>query len=321
MPRRPRKNSNYAIYHVMMRGNNKQNIFYAEEDYNFYYSLLDKVVQKYGCHIHLFCLMTNHIHLVIETFKVPLSKIMQNLNTQYAKYLNERLERCGHVFQGRFLAKEVMSQTYLIELCYYIHMNPIAANMVKDINNYPWSSHHVYVGAEQLSWVTTKHVNALLNEKIDTENPYQSFISERHKVYVRSLSEVFDKDGFFCLIDPVKPNTNRKAPLRLDHLSIMEISKIVCECMDVSMHILASDSKIEKIVIARSLLTYYAHYDGKHQLKKIAPILHRNADGLSKTMHKTIMRAKENHKIKYWMSKLESQFYSKIQDIKEASKS
>lgn len=321
MPRKPRKNCNYTIHHVMMRGNNKQNIFYADEDYQFFYNLLDKVVQKYDCQIHLFCLMTNHIHLVIESFKIPLSKIMQNINTQYAKYINERLDRCGHVFQGRFLDKKVQSQTYLIELCYYIHMNPVVAHLVKDINTYPWSSHHVYEEKQQLTWVTTKHVNALLQEKIDTESPYQSFIYERNNVYVRPLSEVFDKDGFFCLIDPIKPDKKSKDPLLLDHLSIMEIAEIVCKRMEISMHILTSDSRVEKVIIARSLLTYYAHYDGKHQLKKIASILHRKADGLSKTMHKTIMKAKDNNNIRYWMSQLELQFRAKAQEIRDDSTS
>ncbi len=321
MPRKPRKNINYSISHVMIRGNNKQQIFYSDEDCSFFINLLKKAIMQYSFKIHLFCLMTNHVHLVTEVYEIPLNKIMQSINTQYAQYLNKKFNRVGHVFQGRYREKRVRTQDYLIELCYYIHMNPVAAGIVDDVAKYTWSSHHAYTGDKYITWVTTEHVVDLLIEKIksDKKSAYVSFIYDREHCYAQLLRKAYDEDGFFILKNlPPKEKKPVEEKLNLTFFSIIEITEIVCNGMDTSMELVLSDSKIQSTVIARCLIAYYAHYFARHQLQVIAGLLCRKPDALSKTMHKKISCPKLKPKIKHWMNRIERDFKAKIDEIRQS---
>ena len=115
----------------MMRGNYRQNIFSDDTERQKFLEYLGQANKQYDCKIHLFCLMTNHVHLVIQISKIPLSKIMQTLNSAFTGFVNRKHQKSGHLFQGRYLAKLVQDESYLKELCYYIHNNPVAANMYR----------------------------------------------------------------------------------------------------------------------------------------------------------------------------------------------
>jgi putative transposase len=136
MPRKPRIHRVNGFYNVMLRGNYRQGEQFCE--------LLQACTQKFLCKIHLYCLMTNHIHLVIEIGDIPLSKIMQSLSSRIAQIINKSLQRSGHLFQGRYKDKIIYDEKYLLELCFNIHMNPVKAKMVGCLDDYPWSSHCVY---------------------------------------------------------------------------------------------------------------------------------------------------------------------------------
>ena len=132
------------FHHVMVRGHNRQAIFLDEGDYHQWINILKDITDKYKCKIHLFCLMTNHIHLLVKTEEIPLSRIMQVLLSRYAKWFNQHKEREGYLFQGRYKQKSVHSKKYFLELIYYIHNNPVTATMVQSMGEYPWSSHSFY---------------------------------------------------------------------------------------------------------------------------------------------------------------------------------
>lgn len=135
-----------AVYHVTSRGNAKSDIYLDDADRELFLGVLEYVVDRFGWKCHAYCLMTNHYHLMIETPQPNLSRGMSQLNGMFTQRFNRRHGRVGHVFQGRFKSIIVDRDAYLLELSRYIVRNPIAANMVKNIKDWPWSSYRATCG-------------------------------------------------------------------------------------------------------------------------------------------------------------------------------
>lgn len=162
MARKPRIHYPGAVYHVILRGNAKQDIFFDAEDRYRLYLLLQEGVERFGYRVHAFCFMTNHIHLAVQIADIPLARIMQNLSFRYTRWVNGRQKRSGHLFQGRYKAVLVDAGSYLLELVRYLHLNPVRANMVVSPDDYPWSSHRAYCGVETIPWIVTEPTLAML---------------------------------------------------------------------------------------------------------------------------------------------------------------
>ena len=158
MARKPRLHVPGGLYHVILRGNARQDVFFTPGDRHFFYALLTQGVLRFGYRVHAFCLMSNHLHLALQAGELSLSAGMQNLSFRYTRYLNTRLKRVGHVFQGRFKAFLVDQDRYGLALVRYLHLNPVRARMVKHAGAYAWSSHRAYLGEEDLPWLTTDWV-------------------------------------------------------------------------------------------------------------------------------------------------------------------
>lgn len=164
MPRPQRINSTGAFFHVMARGNNRQPIFQETADYVLFEGLLRQATEKFDFLLHAYCLMRNHIHLLIETGKAGISVPMDWLLGVYAQKFNQRVNRIGHLFQGRFLSKLIVDERYLLSVSRYIHRNPVKAALSCSAEDYPWSSMPVYLGKRQALWVCTKKVLAFFSE-------------------------------------------------------------------------------------------------------------------------------------------------------------
>lgn len=146
MPRKARVEIEGGLYHVITRGNDRRDIFHSDEDFAKFISLLAVQKQKAPFFLYAWCLMTNHIHLLIERQTHAVGQIMQRVLTGYSQWYNRRYKHIGHVFQGRHKALLCDSDTYLTELVRYIHLNPVRAKMVSRPENYPYSSHREYLG-------------------------------------------------------------------------------------------------------------------------------------------------------------------------------
>lgn len=170
----------HAIYHVTARGNARAAICLDDEDRALYFSVLSDCIRRFGWVCHAYCLMDNHYHLMIETPDANLSAGMRQLNGVYTQRFNWRHGRVGHVFQGRFKAILVERDSYLLELCRYVVLNPVRANMVKDVAQYPWSSYPAMTGAAPVPhWL---HADWLLSQfgksRVVTRRKYAQFVSE-----------------------------------------------------------------------------------------------------------------------------------------------
>ena len=133
-----------AIYHVIQRGNNKEDVFESPEKKDYLINLLSKSVAVNGVELYAYVVMSNHYHLALRTCRETLSKVMHRLNTGYGIYYNRQMKRTGHVFQGRYKAIPVLDESYLMVLVKYIHLNPVRAGICNDLRNYPWSGDGCY---------------------------------------------------------------------------------------------------------------------------------------------------------------------------------
>ncbi|NMA92582.1 MAG: transposase [Firmicutes bacterium] len=145
MPRVARIKSETGVYHAMARGINRQDIFQDSKDRILFLEKLEAVKKRSGCLIYAYCLMRNHVHLLIVEKLESIGQIMRRLGSAYAYWYNKKYGRVGHLFQGRFLSEPVDVDTYLLTALRYIHQNPVKAGLVNSCAGYPWSSFNDYM--------------------------------------------------------------------------------------------------------------------------------------------------------------------------------
>jgi putative transposase len=130
------------IYHVIKRGNNREVVFAEEEDYQHYLNTLQRYKKKYGFKLFAYCLMTNHVHLLIKVGQEgTISQIIQGVTVAHVRYYNYVYRRCGHVWQGRFHSPLISEDGYFLNVMKYIEQNPLRDGMVKNVEDYRWSSY------------------------------------------------------------------------------------------------------------------------------------------------------------------------------------
>lgn len=144
-----------AVYHITARGNAKADIFLDDADRRIFLRILGSTIDRYGWLLHVFCLMGNHYHLLLETPSPNLSRGMRQVNGVYTQCFNRRHKHVGHVFQGRFGAILVERESYLLELARYLPLNPVRAGFVSAAAQWPWSSYRATAGLEASPpWLT-----------------------------------------------------------------------------------------------------------------------------------------------------------------------
>jgi len=178
MPRRPRIEIP-GFYHIINRGVEQREVFQEPEDYQYFEELMCFYGKSFGITMHNYCLMSNHYHLLIEITQENLSKFMRQLNMNYAIYFNKKYKRVGHLWQGRFKSWYVTDEAYLYTLMLYIEQNPLKANMVKELEEHPYSSYHYFMEKEipeclQNAWIVQHYkkdkeaIKAFLAATVDT---------------------------------------------------------------------------------------------------------------------------------------------------------
>jgi len=139
-----------AFYHITSRGNERKEIFKTNIDREKFLTYLASATRRYGAVIHVWCLMTNHYHLLLETPAGNLSEIMRHINGAYTTYFNIKRERSGHLLQGRYKAILVDADEYAQQLSCYIHLNPVRVGAVQRPEYYAWSSYRDYIGRRKV---------------------------------------------------------------------------------------------------------------------------------------------------------------------------
>lgn len=156
MTRPPRQLLDGGCYHLIARGNNRQFLFSDEDAFRYFLSLLARAKTRFPAKLYHYCLMSNHIHLLLEIgTSGHLPKFMQFVLQGYARWFCTQQRYSGHVWQGRYKSPLVERESYYLEAGRYIERNPLRAKMVQDLKDYPWSSYPTYAYGQ---------VNALIDE-------------------------------------------------------------------------------------------------------------------------------------------------------------
>jgi putative transposase len=165
MPRPLRIEFPGALYHVIVRGNERKAVFRDDADREDYLRRLAHYRKKFGFRLLAYCLMNNHVHLVIETGPDPLSRVMAGLQSSYTQYFNRRHRRAGHLFQGRYKAFLVEKDPYALALLRYVHENPVKAQIVTKPEEYVWSSDRAYRRGRGHEWLDVDRLLAMLGTR------------------------------------------------------------------------------------------------------------------------------------------------------------
>ncbi len=207
MPRIARIKGEFSTYHVIMRGNERKNIFISDDDKARFLDTLKRMKDKYNYKIVAYCLMDNHVHLLINDNGNDISKILKSINVSYVYYFNHVYKRTGHLFQDRFRSELIDNDNYLLVVSAYIHNNPVKAGIVDSPEKYKWSSYKFFIGAKEDNeeFVETERILSLFSKQkikacIDYHNYVLKFepvsdildIEEDRLLYIKDNKEYID---------------------------------------------------------------------------------------------------------------------------------
>lgn len=310
MARRQRFHSPTSVYHVMLRGNDGQPIFFSEGDKSRMCLLLQQGVERFGHSIEAFCFMSNHIHLAIRVSEISISRIIHHLAFRFTRYINRHYKRVGHLFQGRFKSVLVDDEDYLKELIRYIHLNPVRAGIVADPQHYIWSSHRPYMGLCEFVWLSKDRV--LMKFHHEREHAISNF--KKFVLMGIGVETQFDfksgcKRGVLGdtdFIDEVLTRVNK--PVRKIELSDL-IAK-VCELHEITEKELRAPGKCAKQSQARAILAFLVRETNLLSLENLGKFLGRDPSGLTKLANRFEIKSTQNEvtseklkEMRYWLSR------------------
>lgn len=265
-------------------------MFYTPEDADYFLELLEEGVERYGHRIHAYCLMTNHIHLVIQTGEISLSKIIQNVSFRYTRRINRRMDRVGHLFQGRFRAILVDENRYLKGLIRYVHKNPAQAGMAGKTEDYRWSSHSVYLGKTVVPWLTTDFVLSFFGKSQKTaRRKYRLFMDGKKDDYGEIIQEgpqVLGDDRFLRSI------LKRSAGKSGREKTMDEIVDVVCREYRIDRRDLIHGGKQRKYSEARALTALIVRSRTGLRLTELGKMLGKDNSTLSQGAGRVMKRMK-----------------------------
>lgn len=206
-----------AVYHVTARGNARMAIFLDDADRRRFLALLEEVVVRFKWACHAYCLMENHYHLLLETSIGNLSTGMRQINGVYTQYFNRRHEREGHLLQGRFKAILVERESYLLELCRYVVLNPLRTHVAERPEDYAWSSYRATAGMDEAPHLLTTHwvLSQFDPDRAEAQQRYRDFVVDglgKKPVWEDLKSQCVLGSAKF--LAEIRPALKGKAPLR-----------------------------------------------------------------------------------------------------------
>ncbi len=283
MARRKRFHHPSTTYHVMLRGNNGQPIFFSDADRCKMCLLIQEGVERFGHRIFSFCLMKNHIHLALQVEEVKVSRIIQNLAFRYTRYLNKKMNRIGHLFQGRFKSIVVEEERYLKELIRYIHLNPVRARMVESPMDFAWSSHRTYMNSNNLTWLNSDYLLSRFGDnKRDALVAFNRFVLDGLKVKKNIDFEDGCRKGVLGSDDFVKNVLENIQVLDKQKVNLIDLTSYVCKKYQVTQEDLVSPLRQWKLSHVRSVLALMVREIDHLSLEDLGHLLKRESSGLSK---------------------------------------
>jgi putative transposase len=251
MPRYAREKCEKQVYHVMLRGNNRENIFIDEEDKSRIIDTLKYKKEAGEYYLYAYCIMDNHIHLVIREGKDPIARIIKRIAASYSFYFNKKYKRIGHVFQERYKSENIETESYLLTAIRYVHQNPLKSG-IGSIEGYKWSSYGDYI--EKIRKLT------------DIEEILGIFSNTREKAIKEfaRLNRLFTDELFLDISEEKKISDSNIADYINGYLKEKRLSK--------------NDLKLSDSIPARDELIRHLHVKLNLSLRGIAVILGLNRE-------------------------------------------
>ena len=308
MARRKRYHVPAGTFHVMLRGNAGDPIFFSDEDRCRLCLLIQEGVERYGHRILAYCFMSNHIHLAIQLGQVPLSQIIQNLAFRYARYINWKHKRIGHLFQGRFKAVLVDDTRYLKELVRYIHLNPVRAGLVKTPEEYKWSSHNTYLADYPLVWIVSQYLLHRFSE-------VESIAIQRFYTFVREAIGVPEEIDFkrgseegILGEDNFVSEVKRKAEIASEvQASIPALMQVICKYYGITELVIQS-SKERDATYVRGVLALLVRDTEGLTLEALGDYLNKDANTLGRQAARLFKKAQQDENIRADVQNLRTTF-------------
>lgn len=308
-----------ALYHVTSRGNEKKNIFLDKADRDKFLQILQEYHTRHGMVIHAYVLMDNHYHLLLETPRGNLLKVMHGINSRYTGYFNRKYQRVGHLFQGRYRALLVEKDQYLLSLSRYIHLNPMRAGIARRPEEYPYSSYGAYIGRRSREdWMQYDPVLSQFgrNRKGAEEN-YRKYVSEADQENENPLRDLFGQTilGGEAFLEHVKDLCKGEALdseviARMEYTRYPSLREIVMKVATVfgigEERILAGESKP-----ARDVALYLIHrYSGlsNREIGRIFGGVHSSS--VSQTVRRLKVKMRAHKELEKTVQEIESSFIS-----------
>ena len=282
MARKPRIQFEGAFYHIIIRGNQRQDIFLDETDRRQYLERLHRYRNKCGFILYAYVLMSNHVHLLIETPNDPISRIMQMINFTYTQFFNRKYGKVGHLFQGRYKSYLCDKDSYLLNLVRYIHNNPVRAGLVKDAGAYEWSSYGDYLQRTK-GIVDTDKVLRLFSERpVIARRKYAEFMTageedESFSPYAAYEQQIVGGERF---IEEVEKRVER-LERRAKKMPIRDLILAVEKETSVGFSEMVSRKRGERLRMARGILVSLAKEIG-YNMMDLQGILKRDISVLSR---------------------------------------
>lgn len=281
-------------YHVMLRGNGGQDVFKDNEDRVRFCILLQYASEKHQLNIHGFCLMKNHVHIIIQPLTASLTAGMHALAFRYAQHFNRKYKRRGYLYQGRYKAVLVQSGTYLRRLVRYVHLNPVRARIVQSPEEYWWSSHLAYIGNVDYTWLNRKLVldtfggelsgglkNLLQYTHMNNEQAHEEAIDIR-----KSLRRgAYGDEEFLEKWCPILNEDDVKADYHLGEANEVSLEKIVdsvCSCLKTTLEDVRSDKRAKRLVQARTVMACLTRKFKAGSMHELGRYISRDSTSLAK---------------------------------------
>lgn len=288
MARKPRVEFAGAFYHVIARGNRRETLFHDAEDATAYLTRLERYRQRDGLTCYAYVLMSNHLHLLVETGAVPLSRTMQTLQFTYTQHYNRRYGKTGHLFQGRYKAILCDREAYLLELVRYLHLNPARLRQPQDPWRYPWSSHRAYLGDRTPVRVETATVLGHFHRQVGpARQAYQRFMREglptgHQGRYYETVDQRFLGDERF--LDSVTRQTTAHHDVAVgpSRVPFARLLAAVAQATGVAADRLVRVGRQRDLVASRAFLVYAAREWSGVTAKDLGRRLHRDPSMISR---------------------------------------
>jgi putative transposase len=292
MPRQSRIDTPDALHHIMVRGIERSKVFRNDADMDQFLERLKNILNETETFCYAWALMPNHFHLLLRTGPTPISTVMRRLLTGYAIWFNRKHRRSGHLFQNRFKSILCQEDSYFLELVRYIHLNPIRAGLVADIEElgrYKYSGHSVVMDNVKHEWQDVKAVLSMYGEKLRVaRRQYNAFVEKgigagkrqdltgggllrsaggwegvkdlRDKnVYQRNDERILgDGDFVSRVLASAEDTVKKQYTYRSRGMNLDKVAARVAEVLDVKVEDVWAKGRYRRIVEARSLLCYWA---------------------------------------------------------------